>query len=57
MRRPSVSEHVKGLEKAGLVSQKFACITVQDRAGLEQGACECLPADLGRVTAACRSII
>ncbi|MHB2205765.1 Crp/Fnr family transcriptional regulator [Methylobacterium sp. CM6257] len=41
MRRPSVSEHVKKLEQAGLVSQKFACITVRDRAGLEQGACEC----------------
>jgi DNA-binding transcriptional ArsR family regulator len=41
MRRPSVSEHVKQLERAGLVSQTFACITVQDRAGLEQGACEC----------------
>ncbi|MHB2208128.1 Crp/Fnr family transcriptional regulator [Methylobacterium sp. CM6257] len=41
MRRPSVSEHVKRLEQAGLVSQKFACITVRDRAGLERGACEC----------------
>jgi CRP-like cAMP-binding protein len=41
MRRPSVSEHVKQLERAGLVSQSFACITVQDRAGLEQDACEC----------------
>jgi CRP-like cAMP-binding protein len=41
MRRPSVSEHVKRLEQAGLVSQKFACITMRDRAGLEQGACEC----------------
>ncbi|MGH1574784.1 Crp/Fnr family transcriptional regulator [Methylobacterium sp. P31] len=41
MRRPSVSEHVKRLEQAGLVSQKFACITVRDRAGLEQGACDC----------------
>lgn len=41
MRRPSVSEHVKRLESAGLVQQKFACITVQDRAGLESGACEC----------------
>lgn len=41
MRRPSVSEHVKRLEQAGLVSQNFACITVRDRAGLEGGACEC----------------
>ncbi|WP_457105655.1 Crp/Fnr family transcriptional regulator [Methylobacterium sp. P5_C11] len=41
MRRPSVSEHVKKIEKAGLVSQSFACITVRDRAGLEQGACDC----------------
>lgn len=41
MRRPSVSEYVKRLEKAGLVSQTFACITVRDRTGLEQGACEC----------------
>lgn len=41
VRRPSVSEHVKRLEQAGLVTQKFACITVRDRAGLEQGACEC----------------
>ncbi len=41
MRRPSVSEHVKHLERAGLVSQSFACITVRDRAGLEQGVCEC----------------
>ncbi|MGH1570932.1 Crp/Fnr family transcriptional regulator [Methylobacterium sp. P31] len=41
MRRPSVSEHVKQLEKAGLVDQKFACITVRDRAGLEQDVCEC----------------
>ncbi len=41
MRRPSVSEHVKQLEKAGLVKQTFSCISVQDRAALEQGACEC----------------
>ncbi|MGH1570333.1 Crp/Fnr family transcriptional regulator [Methylobacterium sp. P31] len=41
MRRPSVSEQVKRLERAGLVSQSFACITVRDRAGLEQDACEC----------------
>lgn len=40
-RRPGVSEHVEALAKAGLVSQTFSCITVQDRAGLEQGACEC----------------
>jgi CRP-like cAMP-binding protein len=41
MRRPSVSEHVELLAKAGLVDQEFACITVLDRAGLEQDACEC----------------
>lgn len=40
-RRSSVSEHVKKLEQAGLVSQTFACITVRSRAGLERGACEC----------------
>jgi hypothetical protein len=41
MRRPGVSEHVEALAKAGLVSQSFACITVRDRAGLEQDVCEC----------------
>lgn len=41
IRRPSVSEHVKELEQAGLVSQTFACIAVRNRAGLERGACEC----------------
>lgn len=41
MRRSSVSEHVKRLEHASLVTQKFACITVLDREGLEQSACEC----------------
>ncbi|WP_082504322.1 Crp/Fnr family transcriptional regulator [Methylobacterium sp. Leaf117] len=41
MRRPSVSEHVKRLEKAGLVSQGVACITVHNRTELELGVCEC----------------
>ena len=41
IRRPTVSEHVKKLEKAGLVSQRFRCIKVQNRTALEQGSCEC----------------
>ena len=41
VRRPSVTEVLQGLKERGLISFTRGKITVLDRQGLEEGACEC----------------
>jgi hypothetical protein len=41
IRRPSASESIGNLERAGLVGQARKCITVLDAEGLELHACNC----------------
>ena len=41
VRREGVSESAGKLQKSGLISYSRGCITVIDRAGLEERVCEC----------------
>ena len=41
VRRPSVTVAAGVLQSAGLISYRRGRIRIADRAGLEQGACEC----------------
>ncbi|MGI8979410.1 MAG: Crp/Fnr family transcriptional regulator [Pirellulaceae bacterium] len=41
VRRPSVTEVLRGLKERGLISYTRGKITVLDRQGLEEGSCEC----------------
>jgi CRP-like cAMP-binding protein len=41
VQRPAVSVVARTLHTAGLIRQSRGCITVMDRAGLEETACEC----------------
>jgi Mn-dependent DtxR family transcriptional regulator len=41
VQRSTVSLVTRTLQAAGLISQQWGAITVTDRAGLEEAACEC----------------
>jgi hypothetical protein len=41
VQRPAVSMVARTMQTAGLIQQSRGCITVIDRAGLEETACEC----------------